>query len=451
MKQLISNLRELLKYPSAIFGGVIVLTLVISAIIVVATIPYDEAISTWRGGETIVGKNPRNVPPKWFNWFRTDKLVESFDLVEGDDGVTVTEETTEGGTLIKTTTYTFDHIYKTFPTELTVYFTAEYEEKQPFASLVWITPDGTEIKINNFAVPKTLTYPINQEEKLRKRLGNIDPVVGLFLDPEADSESAPRIPVQGTYQLVIEQIVFEPESTVQPEFVLLGEVFGWAGTDHLRRDLLLPILWGIPIALAFGLLAALGTSLLTMIFAAIATWYGGIIEGLIQRITEINIVLPFLSILIMIGTFYSRSIWTILGATVALSIFTGGILTYRAIFKQVKESTYIEAAKAYGASDKRIIFRYLIPRIIPLLLPGLVSAVPAFVFLEASLALLGLGDPVLPTWGKTINEAYSNAALYRGWYYWIVQPAVLLMITGLGFASLGFALDRVFNPRLRGL
>jgi peptide/nickel transport system permease protein len=328
-----------------------------------------------------------------------------------------------------------------------MYFTSEFEAKQPFVSLKWITPDGTEIKINNFAIGKTHTYPINQEEKLKKRLGNVPPVIGLFLDPESES----RLPVKGTYQLVVEQISFEPESTVQAEFVLLGEVFGWAGTDHMRRDLLLPILWGIPIALAFGLLAALGTSVLTMTIAAIGTWYAGIVDAIIQRITEINLVLPFLSILIMIGTFYSRSIWTILGATIALSIFTGGIKQYRAIFMQVKESTYIEAARAYGASDKRIIFRYLIPRIIPLLNPGLVSAVPAFVFLEASLALLGLGDPVLPTWGKTINEAYTNAALYRGWYYWIIQPAVLLMITGLGFASLGFALDRVFNPRLRGM
>ena len=235
------------------------------------------------------------------------------------------------------------------------------------------------------------------------------------------------------------------------ELVMSGQVFGLAGTDHLRRDLILPILWGIPIALAFGLLAAVGTSLLTMIIAAIGTWYAGAVDGVIQRITEINLVLPFLSILIMIGTFYDRSIWTILGATVALSIFTGGIKSYRAIFMQVKESTYIEAARAYGASDTRIIFKYLIPRIIPLLIPGLVSAVPSFVFLEASLALLGLGDPVLPTWGKTINEAYTNAALYRGWYYWILEPAVLLMITGLGFASLGFALDRIFNPRLRSL
>lgn len=449
MKQFMSNLREILKYPSAIFGSIIVLALVVTAIVVVIKIPYDQAIDTWRGGEAVVGKNPRNVPPKWFNWFRKDKLVESLYLTEADEGVTVTEDTTEGGTLIKTTIFSFDYQYEGFPSELTMYFTAEYQEKQPFVSVKWITPDGSEIKINNFAISKTHTFPINQEEKLKKKLGNVAPSVGLFLDQESESEV--QTPVKGTYQLVVEQIVFEPDSNVKSEFVMLGQVFGWAGTDHLRRDLLLPILWGTPIALAFGLIAALGTSVLTMIIAAIGTWFGGIVDGIIQRITEINLVLPFLSILIMVGTFYSRSIWTILGVTVALSIFTAGIKSYRAIFLQVKESTYIEAARAYGASDARIIFRYLIPRIIPLLLPGLVSAVPSFVFLEASLALLGLGDPVLPTWGKTINEAYTNAALYRGQYYWIVQPAVLLMLTGLGFASLGFALDRVFNPRLRGM
>jgi peptide/nickel transport system permease protein len=86
---------------------------------------------------------------------------------------------------------------------------------------------------------------------------------------------------------------------------------------------------------------------------------------------------------------------------------------------------------------------------IPLLIPGLVSSVPSYVFLEASLAVLGLGDPVLPTWGKVINDAEVNGALFKGYYYWMIEPAVLLMITGLGFAMLGFALDRIFNPKLR--
>ncbi|MHB8943394.1 MAG: ABC transporter permease [Bellilinea sp.] len=387
------------------------------------------------------------MPPKWYNWFRDEKLVESLDMTEGDDGVTVVQEVTEGGTPIKTITFAFDFLYDNFPQDLVLYFDSKFESKKPFVSIKMITPDAREIKIGNFAVGTTHTFPLLQDTGLRKRLGGVVPNIGLFTNPDYDEQ----VPVKGTYQIIIEAITFEPESTIQAEFVMHGQVFGWAGTDHLRRDLTLPLLWGIPIALAFGLIAALGTSVLTMIIAAVGTWYGGIVDGIIQRVTEINLVLPFLSILIMIGTFYSRSIWVILGATVALSIFTGGIKSYRAIFMQVKESTYIEAARAYGAKDGRIIFQYLIPRIIPLLIPGLVSSVPAFVFLEASLALLGIGDPVLPTWGKTINEAYGNAALYRGWYYWILEPAVLLMITGLGFAMLGFALDRIFNPRLRGI
>jgi peptide/nickel transport system permease protein len=91
----------------------------------------------------------------------------------------------------------------------------------------------------------------------------------------------------------------------------------------------------------------------------------------------------------------------------------------------------------------------MIPRILPVLIPTFVTLIPSFVFLEASLAVLGLGDPVLPTWGKVLNDAQAQSALYQGYYYWMLGPAVLLMLTGLGFAMLGFALDRVFNPRLR--
>ena len=74
-----------------------------------------------------------------------------------------------------------------------------------------------------------------------------------------------------------------------------------------------------------------------------------------------------------------------------------------------------------------------------------------FVFLEASLAVLGLGDPVLPTWGKVIQDANSKGALFNGYYYWILEPSLLLMIAGLAFAMVGFSLDRIFNPRLREL
>ena len=125
-------------------------------------------------------------------------------------------------------------------------------------------------------------------------------------------------------------------------------------------------------------------------------------------------------------------------------------MTFRANFMQIKESAYIEAARSYGASNSRIIITYMIPRLIPMLIPQFVVLVPAYVFLEASLAILGLGDPTLPTWGKIIQDAESQGAPFQGWYYWVLEPSVLLMITGLAFTVVGYALDRVFNPRLRG-
>jgi peptide/nickel transport system permease protein len=265
-----------------------------------------------------------------------------------------------------------------------------------------------------------------------------------------DLKQDPPTIVNGQYELQIDAIAFEENSTVNAEFIVYGEVYGWAGTDHRRRDLTIPLLWGTPIALAFGLLAAFGTTITTMIIAAFGAWYGGWVDEIIQRITEVNLVLPFIPILIMIGTFYSKSIWTILTAVILLGIFGGGIKNYRAIFLQIKEAPYIEAARAYGASNTRIIMTYLVPRIIPLLIPQLVILIPSNVFLEASLALFNLGDPILPTWGKVIQDGIANGALLQGQYYWILEPSIILMITGLAFAMVGFSMDRIFNPRLRG-
>lgn len=443
MNSLKNSLRNLFYYPSAVVGMLVVFLLVFLAVYAMIKIPYNEAIRLWRGGEEVWYQNPKFAPPSWINFFSSRKYAESF-AVRTSDGSMVKKVTPGAeGTSTMEASYTFDFASDYYPQDIILYLSSNYQEKQPFISAEWLTPDGRKIRLTNLALAQKQTYRFSQDAKLKTKLRTDDIIPALFSDPETGDL------IKGQYQLLITGASFEPESDINIEFVFHGQVFGLAGTDHARRDLVLPLLWGAPVALAFGLLASLGTSVLTMVIAALGTWYGGWIDELIQRITEINIVLPFLSILIMIGTFYSRSIWVILGATILLSIFTTSIKSYRSIFVQVKESMYIEAARAYGASGSRIVFLYLIPRMIPLLIPGLVSSVPAFVFLEASLAFLGLGDPVLPTWGKIIENANSNGALYRGYYYWILEPATLLMVTGLGFAMLGFALDRVFNPKLR--
>jgi len=449
MKTLQKSFRDILRYPSAVVGLVIIAGLVALSIYAIVAIPYDEATRLWRGGEDVWYHNPKTAPPEWFNWFRKDKLPKTvlIDSQSDDDRVVKTVEPTQDGTKI-TIIYALDYEYDAFPQELILYFDARYDKKHPFASVYWITTDGREIRIGDFSVDGSLTYRFSQDSKLQRRLKGQDPQRGLFVaDPEAET----AVPQKGRYSLRIDGLTFEKDSDLDAEFVVHGKVAGLAGTDHLRRDLSVALLWGTPVALAFGLLAALGTTITTMIIAAVGVWYGGWVDELIQRITEVNLVLPLLPILIMVGTFYSRSIWVILGVTILLNIFGGAIKTYRAVFLQVKESPYIEAARAYGASNTRIVFSYLIPRIIPMLIPQLVTLIPTFVFLEASLAVLGLGDPVLPTWGKVINDARNEGAPYQALYYWILEPSLLLMLTGLAFAMLGFSLDRIFNPRLRGL
>jgi peptide/nickel transport system permease protein len=447
MKTFLKNLQELTQYPSAIFGLVIVVLLLALSVFALIKIPYGEAIRLWRGGEDVWYMNPKNAPPAWFNYFNEKKLAESFAVKAGEDAFEKKVTPGDQGTSTVEMTYNFDFSFDDYPQELILYFDTKYTSKQPFASIYLYTPDGREIRIGDFGVDREMTFRFSQDKKLIRRIKNDNVMQGLFSVPKSDPSQIEK----GQYKLYIKALTFEPESEIDAEFVLHGQLYGWAGTDNNRRDIGVALLWGTPVAMAFGLLAALGTSILTMTIAAVGAWYGGWIDEVIQRITEINLVLPFLAILIMVGTFYSRSIWVILGVTILLSIFTGSIKSYRSIFMQVRESSYIEAARSYGASDLRIIFQYLIPRMIPLLIPTLVSSVPSYVFLEASLAVLGLGDPVLPTWGKIVDDAFANGALYKGYYYWILEPAVLLMITGLGFAMLGFALDRIFNPRLRGV
>jgi peptide/nickel transport system permease protein len=439
---------EISHYPSAVIGLVLIFALVVFSIYVVIALPYNEAISLWRGDENVWYKTPRVAQPTWMNWFLEDDLPEtlSFNTAAGEG--TKTEEFSNGTNKIFIA-IPFDYNSKSFPQELAIYFTSKFTTKEPFVSIKVITPKGEEIRVGSFAVGRTHTYRFSQDQKLQRRLKGNSPEQGIFMDLTSELEQLTAVP--GRYEVQIEGVGFEEGSTVDAEFIVYGHVYGWAGTDHRRRDISIALMWGAPVALTFGLLSALGTSILTMIIAAIGTWYGGWVDEVIQRITEVNIILPFLSILIMIGTFYSKSLWVMLIAVIALSIFGSGIKGFRAVFLQIKESPYVEAARAYGASNTRIIMQYLVPRIIPLLIPQLVILIPANVFLEASLNLINLGDPVLPTWGKLIQDGVANSALLQGQYYWVLEPAVILLITGLSFAMVGFSMDRIFNPRLRGV
>src|SRR5690606_10298952 len=207
------NLQEILKYPSAIAGSLIILLLVIVAGIVLATIPYSEAIRLWRGGEEVWYANPQYAPPAWINYFRKEKLPVSFSLdsLEADgEKIVTTFEDVDGSTSRTNIAYTFDFQADVVPQEMSLYFDAVYVSKQPFVSIKWITPDGRELRVGDFGVDKRMTYRLSQDEKLKRRLGGVIPMVGLFADPNSET----GVPLKGTYQMVLESVSFEKDSSI---------------------------------------------------------------------------------------------------------------------------------------------------------------------------------------------------------------------------------------------
>jgi peptide/nickel transport system permease protein len=103
-------------------------------------------------------------------------------------------------------------------------------------------------------------------------------------------------------------------------------------------------------------------------------------------------------------------------------------------------------ARSYGASDFRIITRYLVPRILPVFIPQLVTQIPGFIFLEATLGFFNINS-TYPSWGRIIYDGLARGALY-GSPFWVLEPIFLLLLTGLAFAMLGSALERILNPRV---
>jgi peptide/nickel transport system permease protein len=440
----LSVLWDLTRVPSALAGMVIIALLVGVAIWTVTNIPVATAVREWNAATSERLNNPAHAMPAWTNLFRRQALPSTIILGPDSPGVTktvtpLTDDLTDVVIVIP-----FDYPYTGFPQDITLTIAPTYRTKTPYAAVAWHTPDGREINVGDFEFRSSQRIIFSQISRLNRRLEGRAPQVGLFADPGAAELQA----LPGRYELHIYGLLFEDEGDLNADMVIYGQVHGLAGTDHMRRDMTLALLWGAPVALAIGLLGAVGTTFVTMIIAAIGAWFGGRVDGLVQRLTEVNMILPVFPILLVVYTFHAKSIWAILGVAIVLGVFGASIKTYRAIFLQVKEAPYVEAARAYGAGPWRIIRRYLVPPIVPMLVPQLILLIPAYVYLEATLAYLNMSDPFLPTWGKLIKDGLTNGGIPDA-LHTVLLPTGILLLTGLAFLMVGYALEKVLNPRLK--
>ncbi len=240
------------------------------------------------------------------------------------------------------------------------------------------------------------------------------------------------------------RVVFKPVSVF-----IKGEAFGILGTNYLGNDIWTQFIYGARSAVSLGVAVASTIVLLGMLFGLMAGYrVGTAVDHVLTFVTDVIYFIPTIPLTMVVGIAFGRSLWNIYLVLIALA-WPGTARTIRHWTSVLKSNLYIEAAKAIGASEWRILLRHIAPQLVPFLVYAIVMGVPGVIFFEAGIQLLGFGDPEAPTWGRMISEAYWGGAFLQNAWWWILPPIIGLILLASGFVLLGIALDEVVNPRLR--
>lgn len=477
-------MREALRMKTGLVGFGMLITLLALVVAVPLYAPFN-VVRAWGSLDPWLD-NPRLAAPEWSEFFAGKKLPRTIIVspCHTPDSVPISSKTGPepcpngswskiavrvevfGNLTYVTMTRKFTYSADDFPSEARLVAWANFGESASRITVNLTRPDGSSIVLletaPNRRAPAANNYPLSQMPQVQQDIRQwairnfnatdsdlIEPEVTLFAVAGPSMLSRPKATVlKGEYVLKIQMVAFG-EAGLDVKAIFFGTVFGLAGTDSHRRDLLVGLLWGAPVALAFAGVAAVVIVLLQTILGAIATWFGGWYDELVQRASDVLLIIPLLPILILISIVYEPGIWAILLVLVAFGFVGSTTKIARSIVLQVKEEPYIESAISYGASRTRILFKHILPRLLPYTFALIALSVPTFIFLEASLSFLGLGDPILPTWGSILGEAYSGSAPFLGLWWWIVFPAGGIVFTTVAFSLLGYSFDKVLNPRLR--
>jgi len=244
--------------------------------------------------------------------------------------------------------------------------------------------------------------------------------------------------------------MYQPMSGVDPDISISTgpSLKHWLGTDFMGRDLFSQLLAGARVAFMVGVSAAFMSIFLGTIIGMLAGYMGKFVDTFLMRLADMIMVMPtLLVVLILAALFGQLNIWTII-LIIALFRWPGVSRIIRAQTLSLKQRPFIEASKVAGASHFRIIFRHIMPNVLPLSFLYMTFRVTSAITIEASLAFLGFGDPGTVSWGMMLQWVWKTGHMFKA-PYWLLPPGICISLITLSFYMLGRAMDEVLDPRLR--
>ena len=220
------------------------------------------------------------------------------------------------------------------------------------------------------------------------------------------------------------------------------------GVDAYGRDVFSNLVYGTRVTIMVGVLAGVITAAIGTVVGLVAGYKGGYVGEVLMRIVDVFLTIPMLAFMIVIASLLDNM-------TSKHTILIIGLFSWMWMARSVRSQTlsekkrdYLDAARALGMGNAEIMFRELLPNIVPVITANAVMVITAAMLTEAAMSFLGIGDPTSTSWGKMLSIAYDNAAIMRKAWYWILPPGFCIATLGYAFMLIGNSfLDLYANDR----
>jgi peptide/nickel transport system permease protein len=226
----------------------------------------------------------------------------------------------------------------------------------------------------------------------------------------------------------------------------------WLGTNRYGQDVFTVLLDSLRVSLLVGIVAGSLTVIIGTTIGVASAYIGGWVDIVIQRITDVILVMPALPLMLVLASLPflgGTTHWSVVAIVYVVVFWPISSRLIRGQALSLKQRAFVTSAKAAGASGRYIIFKHILPNVFPLMLTMIITSMRQAILYESFLAYLGLGDPLNWTLGQMLHIAQVHAAFASGAWWLFFPPGIMIGLITLSFAFVGIAFDEIVNPRLR--